>query len=103
MESSTSNDVCDFALLYHVYTMLEYLSGVQEVLYLQPSGPDSRPCRLYLYMLSNSYTMGCPPVRGDNPQALASGLSYVEVDKHGITTLYHLHQCRPRRSKDNTC
>ena len=45
--------------------------------------------------LSNSYTMGCPPVRGDNPQALASGLSYVQVDKHGITILYHLHQCRP--------
>ena len=34
---------------------------------------------------SNSYTMGCPPVRGDNPPALASGLSYVHVDKHGIT------------------
>ena len=42
---------------------------------------------------SNSYTMGCPPVRGDNPRALASGLSYVQVDKHGITILYHLHQC----------
>ena len=27
--------------------------------------------------------MGCPPVRGDNPRALASGLSYVQVDKHG--------------------
>ena len=50
--------------------------------------------------LSNSYTMGCPPVRGDNPRALASGdnpralasgLSYVQVDKYGITILYHLH------------
>ena len=29
--------------------------------------------------------MGYPPVRGDNPRALASGLSYVQVDKHGIT------------------
>ena len=29
--------------------------------------------------------MGCPPVRGDNPRALASGLSYVQVDKYGIT------------------
>ena len=28
--------------------------------------------------------MGCPPVRGDNPRALASGLSYVQVDKHDI-------------------
>ena len=28
--------------------------------------------------------MGCPPVRGDNPRALASGLSFVQVDKHGI-------------------
>ena len=34
--------------------------------------------------------MACPPVRGDNPRALASGLSYVQVDKHGITiyTIY---------------
>ena len=39
--------------------------------------------------------MGCPSVRGDNPRALASGLSYVQVDKHGITILYHLHQCIP--------
>ena len=39
--------------------------------------------------------MGCPPVRGDNPQALAGGFSYVQKDKHGITILYHLHQCRP--------
>ena len=29
--------------------------------------------------------MGCPPVRGDNPRALASGLFYAQVDKHGIT------------------
>ena len=34
--------------------------------------------------------MGCPPVRGDNPQALRSGLSYIQVDKHGITISYHL-------------
>ena len=45
--------------------------------------------------LSNSYTMACPPVRGDNPRALASGLSYVQMAKHGKTILYHLHQCRP--------
>ena len=30
--------------------------------------------------ISNSYTMGCPPVRGDNPRAFASGLSYVQVE-----------------------
>ena len=35
------------------------------------------------------YTMACPPVRGDNPRALASGLSYVQVDKHGIYISYH--------------
>ena len=29
--------------------------------------------------------MGCLPVCGDNPRALASGLSYVQVDKYGIT------------------
>ena len=44
--------------------------------------------------------MGCPPVRGDNPRALASGLSYVQVDKHGLTILYHLHLCRTCTSRD---
>ena len=29
----------------------------------------------------------CSLVRGDNPQALASGLSPVHVDNHGITIL----------------
>ena len=47
------------------------------------------------YVLSDSYTMACPPVRGDNPRALTSGLSYVHVDRHDISILYHLHQCRP--------
>ena len=42
--------------------------------------------------------MACPPVRGDNPRALASGLSYVQVDNHGITILYNLHQCRLGKS-----
>ena len=28
-----------------------------------------------------TYTMVCPPVRGDNPRALASGLSPVQADK----------------------
>ena len=32
----------------------------------------------------------CPPVHGDNPRALASGLSYIQVAKRGITILYHL-------------
>ena len=53
--------------------------------------------------ISKSYTMGCPPVRGDNPRALASGLSYIQVNKHGITILYHLHQCRPYTSQDISC
>ena len=35
--------------------------------------------------LCNCYTVGCPPVCGDNRRALASGLSYVQMDKHGIT------------------
>ena len=48
------------------------------------SSPMSIQRTLGLNGLSNSYTMGCPPVRGDNPRALASGLSYVQVDKHGI-------------------
>ena len=44
--------------------------------------------------------MGFSPVRGDNPRALASGLSYVQVDKHSIIILYQLHQCRRCTSRD---
>ena len=58
---------------------------------------------VHIQSLINSYTMGCPPVRGDNPRALASGLSYVQVDKHAITILYHLHQCRHCTSRDILC
>ena len=54
-----------------------------------------KTCGTVFYAISNSYTMGCPPVRGGNPRALASGLSFVQADKHGITILCHLHQCRP--------
>ena len=37
--------------------------------------------------ICNSYTMVCPPLRGDNPRALASGLSYVQVNKNrGISS-----------------
>ena len=50
-----------------------------------------------------SYTMGSPHVLGDNPRALASGLSYVQVDKHCITILYHQHLCRPCISRDISC
>ena len=56
-----------------------------------------------VHCICNSYTMGCPPVRGGNTRALASGLSYVQVDKHGITILCHLHQCIPCTSQDISC
>ena len=46
-------------------------------------------------MISNSYTMGCPPVRRYSTRALASGLSYVQVDNNGIIILNYLHLCRP--------
>ena len=51
-----------------------------------------------------SYTMAWPPVRGDNPQVLSIGLSYVHADKHaGITILYHLHQCMPCTVRAISC
>ena len=40
------------------------------------------------------YTMGCPPIRWDDPWALASGLFYVQVDTQGIiiyTTSISVH------------
>ena len=59
-------------------------------------------CVSFVY-ICNSYTMGCPPVRGDNPRALGSGLSYVQMDKHRITILHDIHQCRPCTSSDISC
>ena len=38
-----------------------------------------------VYITSNSYAMVCSPVRGDNVQALASGLSHIQVGSHGLT------------------
>ena len=35
--------------------------------------------------LFQSHTMVFLPVRGDNPRALASGLSHVQAEYHGIT------------------
>ena len=32
--------------------------------------------------------MGCPPVREDNPRALASGLSYVQADNPWYNYFY---------------
>ena len=70
---------------------------------LAARAPQAKKSGFACQWLGNSYSMGCPPVRGDNPRALASGLSYVQVDKHGITILYHLHQCRPCTSSDISC
>ena len=53
--------------------------------------------------ISIKYTSGCPPVCGDSPRVLASVLCYVHVDKHGISILYHLHQCRSCTSRDSSC
>ena len=36
--------------------------------------------------------MDCLSIRGDNPRALASGLSYVYVDKHSKSILYYLQR-----------
>ena len=41
--------------------------------------------------------MVCPPVLRDNPRALASGISTVQVDKLWPTHLYHDIQCRIAR------
>ena len=60
---------------------------------------DNEAAHLLIYELSSS----CPPVRGDNPRASARGLSYVQVDKHGITIVYHLHQCRHFKSRAILC
>ena len=62
------------------------------------SGPPVPPSGSAL-----DYTIDRPPVRGDNPRAFASGLSYVQVDKHVITIVYHQHHCRPCTSRDISC
>ena len=39
---------------------------------------------MYNHYISKCDNIGCPPVRGDNPRALASGLSCLQVDKQCI-------------------
>ena len=47
-------------------------------------------------MVSNSYTLVCPPVQGDNSQALVSGLSPVQVDKPWYNYLNMLNIGTPK-------
>ena len=42
---------------------------------------------IHLEMKGNSYTMVCPPLGGDNPQALASSYLPYRRTNHGITIL----------------
>ena len=50
------------------------------------SGKSGKSVHIFdaLSQISNSYTMGCPPLHGDYPRALASGLSYLQVDNYFI-------------------
>ena len=47
------------------------------IMHLLQNSPDNKG-------ISNSYTMVCPPVREDNPRALASGLSPYRRTHHDI-------------------
>ena len=52
---------------------------------------------LYAYLhigLFYSSSMVCPPVQGDNPRALARGLSPAQTDKPWYNNLHQSYQCR---------
>ena len=55
------------------------------------------------FMIFKSFIIVCPPIRGDNPRALARGLSHVQVDNHGRTILYHLYLYRPCILRNSSC
>ena len=47
------------------------------------------------------YSMVCPPIRGENPRALASGLSSVQAEKYGILYTFirvNLAHCAERNN-----
>ena len=46
---------------------------------------------LQRFKTSYSYTMACPPVRGDNPRALASELSNIQADKPWYNYFYNTY------------
>ena len=80
------------------------ITGSQAVVeFVSDTSDDYQGFSVHWRAVSNRYTMGCPPVRGDNPRALARGVSYVQVDSHSITILYHHHQCRTCTSRDISC
>ena len=87
----STDDYLEFCILnfilYDVYfniTEAALFSLTQDLESQTPISLSGTPCEnLFVFLgtqICKSYTMGCPPVRGDNPRALASGLSYVQVD-----------------------
>ena len=48
--------------------------------------------------------MVSPPLHEDDPQALARGLSSIQVGgSHAAAILYHLHKCRPCTIGNSSC
>ena len=89
-------------LTFEIYIILYQYSYRAVLFRVLKIKPDLVKSHLDCNFLSSSYgnesqkSVGYVIViHGDNPRALASGLSCVQVAKHGITILYHLHQCRP--------
>ena len=85
------NCVCFFCLHVFLCFVVVVVAVVKYKAYIRIDAAlwmCKRPLWIFgSYSLStDSYTIACPPVRG---------LSYVQVDKHDIIILYHLHQCRP--------
>ena len=81
----SKQDGLDFGQIFGTYICM--LHSQKKHLYYTDSRSSPKPRHP-----STSYTIGCPPVREDNPQALASGLSYVQRTTHSITIVYHQHQ-----------
>ena len=85
-----NTDSCSYPILSYQALRLSHLGRYDETFAGEDALFHEDGKHICTIMLGNSNTMGCPPVRGDNPRALASRLSSAQVDKHGITILYRL-------------
>ena len=88
-------------MIFKIHHQIVVVSGATGVLQLNDTRTRCSPRFKQTTCATTSYVIVIPWVVRLYVEIIHE--LYVQVDKHGITILYHLHQCRPCTSSDILC